>query len=105
MQKFRLQLDNLQIESFSTTSMARKRLGTVQAQSDPTFNYYSCDAQCPGDSTYDVNVTCDLQCGGGGTGGNSMHTACLDCFTNANTCTMVDGCERTRADTCYPCGG
>jgi hypothetical protein len=36
--------------------------------------------------------------------GATDFTACLDCFTNANTCTMVPGCVQTRADTCYPCG-
>lgn len=113
MRKYRLELNDLEIESFGTTPEVQPRVGTVYGHATEFTNctcdynactgaYYTCDAHCGTANSADVNNTCDLACGGG-TGGNSDQTACLNCFTNADTCTMVDGCVQTRQDTCYPC--
>ena len=92
MQKFRLNLEDLEVESFGTVSNALPRSGTVfghdtAAYEQCTGNYYSCDATCGGAQTKDDENTCNMVCyGGGGTGGDSMHTACLNCYTQAYTC-------------------
>ena len=103
MKKSRLDLDALDVESFATSAPV-PRAGTVVAfDSGNTAAYYSCDAWCSDQQTKDVENTCDFQCdgGGGGTTFATRHTACLDCYTNANTCTMVDGCHYvTQDDTC-----
>ena len=106
MKKHRLDLDALGVESFATSGSAQ-RAGTVVAfESGNTANYYTCDAQCGTVNTADVDNTCDIQCYEGGGGGftATMHTACLDCYTNANTCTMLQGCRYpTQLETCTTC--
>ena len=115
MKKCRLNLDELDVESFAT-SASMPQAGTVRAYETEytcnydtcdygtcTANYYTCDAQCGTVNTADVDNTCNIECYGGGGGGFTvtMHTACLDCYTNANTCTMVQGCRYpTQLETC-----
>ncbi len=115
MRKIRLDPDNLEVESFRTVADMPAAGGTVHARETVftyctcdydacTGAYYTCDAHCGHAQSADVQNTCDLQCtGGGGTGGNSMHTACLDCYSQAQGCTAFDGCH-TVVETCYPCG-
>jgi len=114
MKKLSLNLDQLEVESFRTAPDDAPRNGTVFARETVftyctcdydacTGAYYTCDAQCGGVQTADEEATCNLQCGGGGTGGDSMHTACLNCYSQAQGCTQFEGCH-TVIETCYPCG-
>lgn len=100
MRKLRLDPENLDVQSFNTAQASQRNVGTVFARQT---EYYSCDAQCTTLQTLDVEITCNLQCTGGTTGGNSMHTACLDCYSQAQGCTQFEGCH-TVVETCYPCG-
>jgi hypothetical protein len=98
MQKYRLDLDDLDVESFDTKSDALPLRGTVFGRETDygacTGNYYTCDANCGGVQTHDNENTCNLLCQGGGGGGNSMLTACLNCYTEAYTCdTCNDSCR------------
>jgi hypothetical protein len=114
MQKYRLDLDNIKVESFDTRSDALPLRGTVFGNETENYgactgNYYSCDAhscdvpQCGGVQTRDDENTCNLMChGGGGGGGDSMHTACLNCYTGANTC---DTCNNSCLTNCMDCTG
>ena len=76
MRKIRLDPDNLEVESFRTVAGAPAARGTVHARET---EYAAC------------------------TGGSSMHTACLDCYSQAQGCTAFEGCH-TVIETCFPCG-
>jgi hypothetical protein len=79
MEKVRLTLDELTVQSFTTTTAQTKRLGTVHAHDAPTDQ-----VECP---TADVNWnTCwdscaDTNCCGGGSGW-SCDGSC-DCYSGA----------------------
>jgi len=110
MKKLSLNLDQLEVDSFNTAPDPATRSGTVFGRETENYgactgNYYTCDAQCNTVQTADVEVTCDMYCYGGGTGGggDSMHTACLACFSQAQGCTQFEGCHTT-IETCFPCG-
>jgi hypothetical protein len=80
MNKLRLTLEDLRIDSFDTTAAAREK-GTVVAQQDCTC--YSCENTCP------AFETCDLSC----------------YYTCQATCDDPS-CGVTCPDTCGPsCGG
>ncbi|HEX6749923.1 MAG TPA: hypothetical protein VF092_21705 [Longimicrobium sp.] len=92
MKKHRLDLDALGVESFTTNGPAA-RAGTVVAFDAGTVN------------TRDVNNTCNFVCWNTiDCPGDTDHTACLECFTEGNTCTQLTDCRYpTQLETCTTC--
>jgi hypothetical protein len=70
MQKMKLQLEDLTIESFATTAPAKAR-GTVFGEQCTCYTQCTCpgcptcDASCNGTCAASCNGTCDASCGGG----------------------------------------
>ena len=94
MKKFRLQLDDLMIDSFSTTPV-RKEKGTVYGEqcTCPTActcpGCPTCDASCNGTCAASCNGTCDASCDGS-CGGYSCEYSCQSCDASCG-----GGCEYT----------
>ncbi|HEX8243734.1 MAG TPA: hypothetical protein VF541_09570 [Longimicrobium sp.] len=77
MEKIRLALDDLSVQSFATTDGAAGARGTVRGRDAPTDQ-----VECP---TADVNWntcwdTCGESCGCGGGSGNTCDGSC-DCYS------------------------
>jgi hypothetical protein len=93
MNKLKLDLDQLTVESFNTDASGIARRGTVQAHSEicvPTRGEFTCGDTCDtcNNTCYD---SCAASCGGGcgsgyscgGTcGGTCFDPTCNTCFTN-----------------------
>jgi len=100
MRKLRLDLDDLQVESFATTPEPRRDGGTVFGQ-----NHCTCYTQCtcPGCPTCDASCngtcggTCDASCNGN-CGGTCGHTCAGNCTEFNCTDYTVVGCTGTFAD-------
>jgi hypothetical protein len=88
--KLKLDLDELQVESFDTTPGEHRREGTVFGQQCTCYTQCTCPG-CP---------TCDASCNGtcGGTCDASCNGTCGG--TCANSCYGTCG-----EYTCYGCGG
>jgi hypothetical protein len=96
MNKLRLTLEDLRIDSFSTTPV-KKEKGTVYGEqcTCPTActcpGCPTCDASCNGTCAASCNGTCDASCNGGcGTAEYSCDYSCAG--TCVDTCM---GCEYT----------
>lgn len=85
MNKLKLDLDQLTVESFDTNASGITRRGTVRGHSDSCF-LTDCQFTCA-----DTCNTCGASCGGGcgsgyscgGTcGGTCVDPSCNTCFTN-----------------------
>jgi len=93
MQKLKLDLDELQVESFHTTSAGHRHEGTVFGQ-----NHCTCYTQCtcPGCPTCDAscngtcNGTCDASCNG--TCNASCNGTCDYCTAYDITCRGIGTC-------------
>lgn len=102
MNKLKLRLDDLHIESFDTT-VPQKEKGTVFGEQCTCYS----ECTCPGCPTCDAscNGTCEADTGCGPTCNASCRASCVD-----NTCAIdVYGtcglsCPNTCYDTC-PCTG
>lgn len=95
MKKYRLDLNDLDVVSFDAVPDAPSRKGTVFGHATE-FTACTCDYA----NTCHMAYTCDLQCGGGG---DSMYTACLSCYTNADTCTMIGQECNFTFESCLSC--
>lgn len=88
MKKFRLELDDLRIDSFSTTP-AQTPKGTVFGEQCTCYT----NCTCPGCPTCDAscNGTCDASCNG------TCDTACCGGETDFSCFGSCDGCAYTEA--------
>lgn len=109
----KLQLDTLQVESFTTVSPPARERGTVLGQDTHYGMYTYCAPACPDETSYIVPcpraptlppicaayteaATCDVTCRGctpGGTGGN---------ISAANSCPGYN-CQPMDQYSYYPC--
>jgi hypothetical protein len=118
MSKLRLDLESIQVESFTATPTGAKPAGTVHGQGateiGSSCQQTFCNQTCAGDASCQQTFcaqTCDL-CGGG-TGADQMCTAdCtgigVECYTNDPVyyaCTGQDPCTGARACTYNTCAG
>jgi hypothetical protein len=91
MNKLKLDLDQLTVESFNTDASGIARRGTVRAHSDLCAATFLPQITC-GDTCDTCNNTCyntcAASCGGGCTGGNTCFGTCgASCFDpTCNTC-------------------
>ena len=94
MRKLRLQLEDLRIDSFDTTSVQREK-GTVFGEQCTCYTQCTCPgcptcyASCNGTCDASCNGTCDASCDGGCTwdascGGNSCDYTCAGWATYAD---------------------
>lgn len=91
MKKLALNLDELHVESFDTSSGEPDGRGTIQGRAADTENTPdTCDVTCPN------NNTCDITCP------NTCLNTCQDsCYgTCGAACTWGYTCPPTCADTC-----
>ena len=96
MNKLRLDLEDLSVESFSTTPEAGKEEGTVFGQQCTCYTNCTCpgcptcDASCNGTCAASCNGTCDASCNGtcGATCAASCYGSCdYSCdYTCGHTC-------------------
>jgi hypothetical protein len=83
MNKLKLQLDDLRVDSFDTTA-GRREKGTIFGEQCTCYTNCTCpgcptcDASCNGTCDASCNGTCDASCGGGATCGD-RHTCAYDC--------------------------
>jgi len=93
MKKFRLELDDLRIDSFSTTP-AQAPKGTVFGEQCTCYTNCTCpgcptcDRSCNGTCYASCNATCDASCNG------TCDATCVDCGT-------YETCGYTCDPTCY----
>jgi hypothetical protein len=89
MRKLKLHLDDLRIDSFSTTP-AEKPKGTVFGEQCTCYTQCTCpgcptcDASCDGTCNASCNGTCDASCNG--TCGTSYEATCYYVNTCGDTC-------------------
>jgi hypothetical protein len=102
MNKLRLRLDDLQVDTFQTTP-AQKEKGTVFGEQCTCYS----ECTCPGCPTCDAscNGTCEADTGCGPTCNASCRASCVD-----NTCAIDYGscglsCPNTCYETCICAGG
>src|SRR3712207_2363061 len=92
MNKLRLELEDLQIDSFSTTPV-KKEKGTVYGEqcTCPTActcpGCPTCDASCNGTCDASCNGTCDASCNGtcGDSCGCGTWDSCYSCYYGCET--------------------
>ena len=102
MNKLKLNLDQLTVESFNTDASEVARRGTVRAHSElciPTYGPITCGDSCDtcDNTCYD---SCGASCGGcsggyacGGTCGSScVNPTCNTCLTNCQQESCVEFC-------------
>jgi hypothetical protein len=101
MNKLKLDLDQLTVESFNTDASGIARRGTVRAHSEffclpthlcaPTYGEFTC-----GDTCDNTCHTCGASCGGGCGSGYSCYGSCAEtcntCLTNCQQESCVASC-------------
>jgi hypothetical protein len=113
MNKLKLRLEDLQIDSFSTTQV-RKEKGTVYGELCTCYTQCTCPgcptcyASCNGTCDASCNGTCDASCDGtcGGTGAASCDFTCATCFQSCDggyTCDPTCAGWATYAGPNMPC--
>ncbi|HST59665.1 MAG TPA: hypothetical protein VLK84_13265 [Longimicrobium sp.] len=95
MQKLKLDLDRLIVESFDSDASGIARRGTVRAHSEMTVGAFTCVVNTC-DSCYDSCDSCRASCGGGCTGysyyGSCVDPSCNTCLTNCQQESCVASC-------------
>jgi hypothetical protein len=100
MNKLKLNLDQLTVESFNTDASGIARRGTVQAHSDFCVRTDNCvltwgELTC-GDTCDNTCNTCGASCGGGCGSGYSCFGSCAEtcntCLTNCQQESCVEYC-------------
>ena len=92
MAKLRLRLEDLRIDSFSTTPVQKEK-GTVFGEQCTCHTNCTCpgcptcDASCNGTCDASCNGTCDGSCGDG-CGGDTYFESCGGCYTDAGYATF-----------------
>jgi hypothetical protein len=109
MQKLKLQLEDLSVESFDTTAPAKAK-GTVFGEQCTCYTNCTCpgcptcEASCNGTCDASCNGTCDASCNGTCDASCNGGFSCL-CPTNAADCTQYYDRTCNGNGTCgvYPC--
>jgi hypothetical protein len=100
MNKLKLNLEELAVESFATTPEPRSEGGTVFGQQCTCYTQCTCpgcptcDASCNGTCGGTCGATCDASCNG--TCGGSCDFSC-------DTCNWSCKCTGFNGNTCYGC--